>query len=60
MLRPATEHFPLIANWILRQNKKTGAMPAHRARSFFTSLLLYLVTSYFFGRDSGGTNPDTR
>ena len=75
MLRPATEHFPLIANWILRQNKKTGAVLAHRAlelpllnqihrfrvETAFTNHQSRVTShSYFFGRDSGGTNPDTR
>jgi hypothetical protein len=32
-------------------------MHEHRARPFFTSLLLYFLTSYFFGLDSGGTIP---
>jgi hypothetical protein len=29
----------------------------HRARPFLTSLLLYFLYFYFFGRDSGGTIP---
>jgi hypothetical protein len=65
-MRPTTARFTHTVTR-MRPKRKAGTLLAQRARHFIGGRLflyflnfLYVLYLYFFGRDSGGTNPDTR
>jgi len=68
-MRPTTARFTHTVTR-MRPKRKAGTLLAQRARRFIGGRLflyflnflnfLYVLYFYFFGLDSGGTNPDTR